>query len=159
MNSIARRVLEAYDELGRDTLELTTLAERAAEPGKHAMPAERDRVRTVLSQLVRQGWLRSAGSWDLFTRTEEGRLALAGPRELTLYTRPGCHLCEEAKSEIVPLLGEYGARLREVNIDDDPMLRELYANDVPVLFLGSRKVAKHRMNLTQLRRQLKEGVS
>jgi glutaredoxin len=158
MNPIARRVLEAYDELGRDALELTTLAERAADPGKHAMPAERDRIRTVLTQLVRLGWLRSGGSWDLFARTEEGRLALAGPRELTLYTRPGCHLCEEAKSEIASLLREYGARLREVNIDDDPALRERYANDVPVLFLGSRKVAKHRMNLTQLRRQLKESA-
>jgi glutaredoxin len=159
MNSIARRVLEAYDELGRDALELSTLAERAAEPGQHAVPAERDRIRAVLRQLVRQGWLRWAGSWDLFARTEEGRLALAGPRELTLYTRPGCHLCEEAKSEIAPLLGEYGARLREVNIDDDPVLRERYTNDVPILFLGSRKVAKHRVNLTQLRRQLKQGVS
>jgi glutaredoxin len=158
MNPIARRVLEAYDELGRDALELTTLAERAADPGKHAMPAERDRIRTVLTQLVRLGWLRSGGSWDLFARTEEGRLALAGPRELTLYTRPGCHLCEEAKSEIASLLREYGARLREVNIDDDPALRERYANDVPILFLGSRKVAKHRMNLTQLRRQLKESA-
>ncbi|HJY86298.1 MAG TPA: glutaredoxin family protein [Candidatus Acidoferrales bacterium] len=159
MHSIARRALEAYDELGRDALDLATLVERAAEPGKQAMPAHRDAIRAVLTQLVRQGWLRSAGSWGPFARTEEGRLALAGPRELTLYTRPGCHLCEEAKSEIAPLLGEYGARLREVNIDDDPALRERYTNDVPVLFLGARKVAKHRMNLTQLRRQLKEAAS
>jgi glutaredoxin len=79
------------------------------------------------------------------------------PLEVTLYTRSGCHLCDEAKSQIAPLLAEFGARLREVNIDADPALREEYNVDVPVLFLGNRKVAKHRVDLTQLRRQLMEA--
>jgi len=152
MHPIAKRVLEAYDELGRSELELSALVGRAS-----TTPAERDAVRAVLPELVECGWLRRAGAADVFARTEEGRLALAGPRELTLYTRPGCHLCEEAKREIAPLLGEYRATLREVNVDADPMLRERYTNDVPVLFLGSRKVAKHRVNLLQLRRQLAES--
>ena len=149
MHPIAKRVLEAYDELGRSELELSALAERAG-----TTPAERDAVRAVLAELIEHGWLRPAGAADVFARTEDGRLALAGPRELTLYTRPRCHLCEEAKRELAPLLGEYGATLREVNVDADPTLRERYTNDVPVLFLGSRKVAKHRVNLVQLRRQL-----
>jgi glutaredoxin len=78
----------------------------------------------------------------------------AAPIEVTLYTRAGCHLCEEAKAQIAPLLREFGAQLREVDIDADPALREQYTNDVPVIFLGSQKVAKHRVDLDQLRRQL-----
>jgi glutaredoxin len=74
--------------------------------------------------------------------------------EITIYTRPGCHLCDEAKQQVAPLLREFGATLREINIDADPKLRELYTDDVPVLFLGERKLAKHRVNLEQLRRQL-----
>jgi glutaredoxin len=77
--------------------------------------------------------------------------------EVTLYTRPGCHLCEEAKSQMAPLLKEFGARLREVNIDADTELRERYNIDVPVIFLADRKIAKHRVDLKQFRRQLEEA--
>ena len=71
-----------------------------------------------------------------------------------LYTRPGCHLCDEAKAAIVPLLREFGAVLSEVNVDDDPLLKERYGWDVPVLYIGQRKAAKHRVDLEQFRRQL-----
>jgi hypothetical protein len=67
-------------------------------------------------------------------------------------------LCEEAKAEIALLLREFGASLREVNIDEDSVLRERYGWDVPVIFLGARKVAKHRVNVEQFRRQLRDAV-
>jgi hypothetical protein len=47
--------------------------------------------------------------------------------------------------------------LREVDIDADPQLRELYNLDVPVIFLAGRKVAKHRVDLKQFKRQLQEA--
>ena len=78
----------------------------------------------------------------------------AAPPQVTLYTRPGCHLCEVAKEQMAPLLAEFGAALHEINIDADSVLREMYTNEVPVVFLGARKIAKHRVDLTQLRRQL-----
>lgn len=90
---------------------------------------------------------------------EELRLASCGPQDVTLYTRPGCHLCEEAKAAIAPLLGEFGARLREVNIDQDVVLKERYGWDIPVIFIGQRKAAKHRVDLAQFRRQLEEASS
>lgn len=77
--------------------------------------------------------------------------------QITLYTRPGCHLCEEARQQMAPVLVEFGAELLEVNIDADPALRDLYSNDVPVIFLGARKIAKHRVDLVQLRRQLADA--
>lgn len=79
------------------------------------------------------------------------------PLEVTLYTRPGCHLCEEAKAQIVPLLRHAGATLHEINIDADAVLRERYDVDVPVIFLGTRKIAKHRVDIEQFRRQLEEA--
>lgn len=80
------------------------------------------------------------------------------PLVVTLYTRPGCHLCDEAKRAMAPLLAEFGAALREVNIDADPALRARFTNDVPVIFLGDRKIAKHRVDLARLRRQLAGAV-
>ncbi len=35
----------------------------------------------------------------------------AAPRDVTIYSLPGCHLCEEAKEQIAPMLKEFGARL------------------------------------------------
>src|SRR4029077_7868008 len=88
---------------------------------------------------------------------EDDRLAASCPCDVTLYTRTGCHLCDEAKSAIAPLLREFGAELREVNIDADPVLKERYGWDVPVVFIGQRKAAKHRVNLEQFRRQLRDA--
>lgn len=89
---------------------------------------------------------------------EDARLAAAGPREVTLYTRPGCHLCEEAKTVLAPLLREFGAVLREVNIENDAVLEERYGWDIPVIFLGARKAAKHRVDVEQFRRQLRQAT-
>jgi glutaredoxin len=88
---------------------------------------------------------------------EDARLAACGPRDITIYSRPGCHLCEEAKAAIASLLGEFVAALREVNIDEDPVLRERYGSDIPVIFIGTHKAAKHRVDVAQFRRQLQEA--
>lgn len=157
MDPAAKRILQVFDELGCVTLELTTLVERAGKSSKLGAPAEREAVRALVKKLVDEGLLSVAGAPESFARTEDGRLALAGPREVTFYTRPGCHLCDEAKKKIAPLLREYGAKLREVNIDAEPALNERYTNDVPVIFLGRRKVAKHRVNIEQFRRQLNDA--
>jgi glutaredoxin len=89
--------------------------------------------------------------------SEAARLAAAGAMEVTLYTRLGCHLCDEAKAAITPLLREFHALLREVNIDLDAELAEKYGWDIPVVFIGKRKAAKHRVDLAQFRRQLQEA--
>jgi glutaredoxin len=90
---------------------------------------------------------------------EETRLAAAHPLEVTVYSRPGCHLCEDAKTVMQPLLVEFGCKLREVNIDLDGELAEIYSWDIPVIFIGQRKVAKHKVDPKQFRRQLEEARS
>jgi glutaredoxin len=88
---------------------------------------------------------------------EDIRLASARPLEVTIYSRPGCHLCEDAKVVMRPLLQEFGATIHEVNIDHDAELAERYSWDIPVIFLGSRKAAKHRVDPHQFRRQLEDA--
>ncbi len=88
---------------------------------------------------------------------EDLRLARCGPRVVTLYTRPGCHLCDEAKAAVAPILREFAAELREVNVDEDSVLKERYGWDVPVIFIGQHKAAKHRVDLEQFRRQLRDA--
>ena len=148
MDALERKILVAFDApAAAGGLSVRNFAELAN-------PAE---VIDALLWLVERGWLRAEESPGTYARTEDGRLQLAGPRDVTLYSRPGCHLCEEAKAQIAPLLKEFGARLTEINIDEDPELRSRYDDDVPVIFLGARKAAKHRVDLAQFRRQLRDA--
>jgi glutaredoxin len=73
------------------------------------------------------------------------------PVEVIVYTRPGCHLCDQAKESIERLrtANRLDLAVREVNIDLDPALRELYDHEVPVIFIGGRKAFKYRIDDSQ----------
>ena len=146
MNSVEEKILAAFDVPGARARSLSDLGDPAV-------------VKGAVPQLVERGWLRATEAPDTFARTEDGRLQLAAPRDVTIYSRPGCHLCEEAKAQIAPMLKEFGARLTEINIDEDPELRVRYDYDIPVIFLGARKAAKHRVDPAQFRRQLRDASS
>jgi glutaredoxin len=152
MEAMERRILQLYDQLERDSLDLHTFLEFVG----GNPPAQREAVLDTISNLVKNGLLRETERSDFYERTEDGRLAVVGPREITLYTREGCHLCGEAKIAIMPLLPKYGATLREVDIDDDQVLHDRYTNDVPVIFLGSEMVAQHRLDSAELIRRLQQ---
>ncbi len=66
-----------------------------------------------------------------------GKLLGAVPlvNQLTLYTGPNCHLCEQAKAILYPLLTEKGWQLAEVGIQSDEMLHEKYGVRIPVVKL------------------------
>jgi glutaredoxin len=53
-----------------------------------------------------------------------------------LYTRSGCHLCEEAKAELQTLQQEFPHRLVEVDIEQDSALQTAYALEIPVVEVG-----------------------
>ncbi len=153
MDIVARRILSTFDQLERASLDLHTLFEFAG----GNPPEQRTAVLDKVSELAKSGLLHDDGA-DFYSRTEEGRLAVALPHTITLYTRAGCHLCDEAKAVITPLLPQFGATLREVDIDRDPILRDRYTDDVPVVFVGSHLFAKHCVDAAQLRRAL-QGAS
>jgi glutaredoxin len=150
MQTVAQRILSTFDELDRSSLDLHTLFELVG--GNN--PGEREAVLDAVTDLVKRGLLSADGGGDFYRRTEEGRLALAAPRDVTMYMREGCHLCEEARSAMAPVLAALGARLQEVDIDDEPALRARYTNDVPVIFIGSQFFTQHRVDLARLRRHL-----
>lgn len=153
MDELSRRVLEVFDELGRDTLDLHALREIAG--GND--PAQRDAVVSAVEMLVRSGDLDISGEADFYRRTEQGRLAVEKRLNVTLYSRPKCKLCDEARTAIEPILREFGSALREVNIDDDKELKELYTNDVPVIFVGAKEFARHSVDTVKFRAALEKA--
>jgi glutaredoxin len=154
MQTIAQRILSTFDQLDRSSLDLHTLFEFVG----GNIPAEREKVLDAVTDFVKQGLLIPDGG-DFYRRTEEGRLALASPRDVTMYMRAGCHLCEQAKAAMAPVLAATGARLQEVDIDDDPILLARYTNDVPVIFIGAQFFCQHRVDAARLRRHLENAKS
>ena len=55
---------------------------------------------------------------------------------LTLYTRRGCHLCEDVKADLASLQETHPHRLAEIDIDSDPALVATYGDAIPVLEVG-----------------------
>jgi glutaredoxin len=73
---------------------------------------------------------------------------------LTLYTRAGCHLCEDAKRVLMEARRRAAFEYEEVDIDGDPQLRRLYNDEVPVVAIEGVKAFKYRVDLKELLRRL-----
>jgi glutaredoxin len=73
---------------------------------------------------------------------------------VTLYTRAGCHLCEEAKRAIEAARGRTDFDFEEVDIDRDADLRRRYNDEVPVVAINGVKAFKYRVEAKELLKKL-----
>jgi glutaredoxin len=73
---------------------------------------------------------------------------------LTIYSRPGCHLCEEMKAVVDTVARSIPLSLEEVDISTDPALEARYGLEIPVLLVDGRKAAKYRIAEGELRKLL-----
>jgi thiol-disulfide isomerase/thioredoxin len=75
---------------------------------------------------------------------------------LTLYSRPGCHLCDEMKAVVQRVIGaaEVPATVEEIDISTDADLEERYGLEIPVLLIDGKKAAKYRVTEGDLARIL-----
>lgn len=73
---------------------------------------------------------------------------------VTLYTRPGCHLCDDARAVVERVCGELGEGFEEIDIDADPDLRERFGDEVPVTFVDGKQHDFWRVSEERLRAAL-----
>ena len=73
-----------------------------------------------------------------------------------IYSRPGCHLCDEAKEVIESARGRYPLEVRVSNVEDDPQLEARYGTEIPVVFLNGKEAFKYRVDAAELERKLRE---
>lgn len=69
---------------------------------------------------------------------------------LTLYTRPGCHLCDEMKAVVRRVQGQVACELTEVDISRDEALLKRYGRHIPVLVADGVEVARTRVGVAEL---------
>lgn len=73
---------------------------------------------------------------------------------VTLYSRPGCHLCDDARVVIGRVCADLGVEYAEVSIDDDPELAARFSEEIPVTFVDGRQHDFWRVSETRLRSAL-----
>ena len=60
------------------------------------------------------------------------------PHHIVLYTRPDCHLCEDALRWLNDLRGEFDLTIEEIDITTDDALFKKYFDKIPVLLIDNR---------------------
>lgn len=73
---------------------------------------------------------------------------------IVLYSRAGCHLCEEMSAVVAPVARQLGCALREVDITGDAELEGRFGLEIPVLCINGRKAFKYRVTEAELRQRL-----
>ncbi|GAB6985211.1 glutaredoxin family protein [Nocardioides pyridinolyticus] len=73
---------------------------------------------------------------------------------VTLYSRPGCHLCDDARAVIERVCADLGEEYVELSIDDDPALGERYGEEIPVTLVDGRQHDFWRVDEQRLRTAL-----
>ena len=79
---------------------------------------------------------------------------MSTPR-ITLYTRPGCHLCDAAREVVARVCADMGESFDEVDITTDDELEDRFGEDVPVTFVDGRQHDFWRVDETRLRAALR----
>lgn len=75
---------------------------------------------------------------------------------VTLYTKPGCHLCDQAQESLDRVRKQQPFEIEVVNINDDPSLLAEYGEQIPVVLLNGAFVFEYAVDETRLRQLLQE---
>jgi glutaredoxin len=73
---------------------------------------------------------------------------------LTLYGRTWCHLCDDMRAALEPLLAEFGVQVEVVDIDADPALEARYNEFVPVLVCDGIELCHYHLDDDSVRAAL-----
>lgn len=78
---------------------------------------------------------------------------MSTPR-VTLYSRPGCHLCDDARAVIEAVCADLGEAYEEVDITTDDDLEDRYRDEIPVTLVDGRQHDFWRVDAARLRAAL-----
>ena len=73
---------------------------------------------------------------------------------VTFYSRPGCHLCDDAREVVARVCADLGESFDEVDIESDGDLEDRFGEEVPVTFVDGRQHDFWRVDEARLRAAL-----
>ena len=78
---------------------------------------------------------------------------------IELLTRPGCHLCEDARLTVSEICAEYGLDYTELDITDNPDLLKRHETEIPVLRIDGEAKDFWRINPKRMRKILDKKLA
>ena len=75
-------------------------------------------------------------------------------KQVVLYSKPGCCLCDEVKAQLERLQKTHAFEWREMNILDEPEAFERFKEEIPVIFIDGRKAFKYHLDEHEFLRRL-----
>ena len=81
------------------------------------------------------------------------------PIAVTIYSRPGCHLCDEMKALVQKVGQLIPLTLEDIDIYGDDELEARYGLEIPVLFVEGKRIANGRISENALVRVLTNASS
>ena len=79
---------------------------------------------------------------------------MAEPRQVVVYSRKGCHLCEIVKETLTKLQRRGSFTWSDIDVESDDELRRQFTDEVPVVFIDGRKAFKYHMDEREFLRKL-----
>ena len=73
---------------------------------------------------------------------------------VTLYGKPGCHLCDDARAVVERVRAEHPFDVREVDVSLDPALHREYGERIPVLELDGEELFEFHVDPEELARRV-----
>jgi len=73
---------------------------------------------------------------------------------VTLYGKPGCHLCDDARAIVAAVCAELGVTWSEIDITQDDQLFQEYGEQIPVTLVDGRQHDFWRVDPVRLRKAL-----
>ena len=77
-------------------------------------------------------------------------------RKVIIYSKPDCHLCDLAKGVVERCRKKVHFTFEVIDISQDPTLFERYRNDIPVILLDGKEIARHFVRESKLLELLQE---
>lgn len=74
--------------------------------------------------------------------------------EFTVYSRIGCHLCEDLLQQLLQLQQAHNFKINEVDVDSSPQLIEQYGLQVPVVTCDDEQICHYFLDQTAIRQVL-----
>jgi glutaredoxin len=93
-------------------------------------------------------------SWNWLRRFWGGTATT--PRRVFMYTRQGCHLCDDGWALLEQARARHGFALEKIDVDTDPALAARYGTEVPVVTIDGKERFRGQVNAVLLARVFRE---
>jgi glutaredoxin len=80
---------------------------------------------------------------------------MANMLEVKVYSRPSCHLCDEAKAVIEGVRRRFDFILNVINVESDPELEKRYGEQIPVVFINGDEAFRYHVDAVEFEKKVK----